>query len=238
MPRERLDRPVERAGLVVGDERERRPPGLSVHVEAHVGRDRDEARERLGVVTDVLGDHLEPVETRRPLAGDGDLSGIALLGDVRRRVGGRRRRDRGCAGHRGEEHAALVERDGVGVDGPDLRERHLLRPDEEVADRDDRLARDGERRVVEQVVRLRDGADERALDGRTPTSIDAVGRRLRDRGEARQRDELGAVREEAVARGCAVGAVASGVADDGGCGAAFGHPTVQMSSKGPPRFDS
>ena len=238
MPGERLDRAVERSRLVVGDEREGGSPRLPVHVEAHVGRNGDEARERLGVVADVLRDHLEPVETRRPLARDRDLPGIAVLGDVRGRVGGRRRRDRGCVRHRCEEHAALVERDRVGVDGPYLRERDLLGPDEEVPDRENRLADDREGRVVEEVVRLGDGARERALDGQYADVDRAVGRRLRDRGEARQRDELGAVREEAVARGCAVGAVASGVADDRGCRAAFGHPSVQMSSKGPPRFDS
>ena len=154
MAPERLDRAVERARLMVGDERERRPPALALPVEACVRRYRDEAGVRLGVVADVARDHREPVHRGRALAGDRRFRGIAVLGDLVRGVRGRRRRDRGRPRHGGEKAAALVERGGVGAHDRDLLERDERRADETVPNRKDRLAGDRERRVVEQVVGL------------------------------------------------------------------------------------
>ena len=97
--------------------------------------------------------------------------------------------------------------------------------------REDGLAGDRERRVVEEVVGLGDRAGERALDGEDADVDRAVGRRLRHGGEARERDELGGVAEETVARRGAVGAVSAGVADDGWCRCGFGHRVVPEGSK-------
>ena len=87
------------------------------------------------------GDHRQPVQPCGALARDRDLGGSPVLRDVRCRVGGRRGGDRGRLRHRGEQHAALVERHRVRVDGAHLRERHLLGADEEVADRAGRSRR-------------------------------------------------------------------------------------------------
>ena len=145
MPREGLDRAVERARLVVGLEREGDPPVLPA---AQLGavRDCDEACVRVRVVADVGREHDEPVQRRRALAGDRDLGRIGLLRDLRRRVGGRPRGDRGRLGERPEQLPALVERRGVGADDADLVQRDLGDADEEVPDREDRLRvdRDGE----------------------------------------------------------------------------------------------
>ena len=87
-------------------------------------------------------------------------------------------------------------------------------------------------------MRLGDRAGERALDRQDADVDRAVRRRLRDRGEAREGDELRGVAEQTVAGGRAVGAVPSRVADDRVVVMRVVHLSVQMSSKGPPRFDS
>ena len=94
--------------------------------------------------------------------------------------------------------------------------------DEAVADAERRLGDDRERVLVEQVVRLGDRAGERALD-RQHAEVDLAARgRLGDGEEARQRPELGAVREQALARGRAVGAVPAGIGDcNGGLSVTF-----------------
>ena len=163
------------------------------------------------MVADVAGDHGEAVHRGRALAGDRGLGGIAVLGDLVGRVRGRRRRDRGRPRHRGEEPPALVERGRVRADDLDLLERHRGRANEAVADRQDRLAGDRERRVVEQVVRLVHRPGERALDGQDAERDVAVGGRLDDRGEARERDQVGPGREQPVTGGGAVRAVAPGI---------------------------
>ena len=195
MSRERLDRAVERARLVVGDERERRPPRLAVHVEPHVGRDRDEARVRLGVVADVLGDHGEAVQASGALARDRDLRRIAVLGDVRGRVGGRRRRrSRSPTASRRAACGTGRARPDASARRASLRAGPLPAPTRKWRIGQHGLAGDRERRVVEEVVRLGDRAGERALDRqdaerRSCRSAVACG----DRGEARQRNELDAV---------------------------------------------
>jgi hypothetical protein len=163
------------------------------------------------------------VESRRTLARDRDLGRVAALGDVGGGVGRGRRSDRGSAGHGCKEAAALVERDRVRVHGGDVVERDLGRAHEEVTDGQDRLAGDRERRVVQEVVRLGDGAHERALDRQDADVDRAGGRRLGHGGEAGERHELGDVLEEALARCGAVSAVPAGVADDGSCRCGIGH---------------
>jgi hypothetical protein len=75
------------------------------------------------------------------------------------------------------------------------------------------LVRDRERRGLQQVVRLGDRPDERALD-REDAELDlARDRRRGDGREARQRNDGGRLREEPIARGRGVRAVASGVGD-------------------------
>jgi hypothetical protein len=234
VPRERLDRSVERAGLVIRDEREGGAPRLAVHVEAHVRGHGDEARERLRVISDVRGDHRQPVQSRRTLARDGDLGRVAALRDVGRGIGRRGRCDCRRPGHGREQPAALVERDRVRVDGSDPVERDLGRADEEVSDGQDRLAGDRERRVVEQVVCLRNRTDERALDRQDADVDRARGRRLGHGGEARKGDELGDVLEEALAGCGAVSAVSAGVADDGSCGCGIGHRAFPKGRRSPP----
>ena len=162
--RERLDRAMERAGLVVGDERERSPPRLAVDVEANEVADRHEARVRLRVVADVFGDHRQPVQRGRALACDRRLGRVAVGRDLRSSVTGRGRRDGRRPRHVREQPPALVERDRMRAHDADLLERHVGDAHEAVADRQDGLGRDRERRAVQQVVRLGDGAGERALD--------------------------------------------------------------------------
>ena len=53
----------------------------------------------------------------------------------------------------------------------DLLERHALDRHEKVTDREDGLGGDGERRAVEQVVRLGDRPDNELSIGRTPKAI-------------------------------------------------------------------
>jgi hypothetical protein len=119
MPREGLDRTVERAGLVIGLERERDPP---VRPASELGpvRDRDEAGVGVRVVAHVRGEDDQPVQRGRPLAGDCDLVRIGLLRDVRSCVRCRPGGDHGRVGKRHEQFPALVERDGVGAHDPDL----------------------------------------------------------------------------------------------------------------------
>src|SRR5947208_13995547 len=80
--RERLERAVKCPGLVVGDERERRPPALSLPVEPRVRRERDEAGARLRMVADVARDHREYVQLSCALARARGLSGNAVPGDM------------------------------------------------------------------------------------------------------------------------------------------------------------
>src|SRR3712207_2699024 len=83
---------------------------------------------------------------------------------------------------------ALAEGGGIRADDANLLQRDGLHADEAVPDRKDRLTGDGERRLVEQVVCLRNRAREGALD-REDAEGDVAGRgRLRDGREARQGD--------------------------------------------------
>ena len=209
---------------------------LAVHVEPHVGRDGDEARERLRVVADVVGDDGEPVQARGALARDRDLRRIAVLGDVRGRVGGRRGRDRGRSGIAASSMRHWSSATGCEWTARTCSSGTSARPDEEVPDREDGLAGDRERRVVEEVVRLGDGPASELSIGSTPTSIVPSAVACVTAAKLGSGDELGAVREEAVARGRAVGAVASGVADDRGCRRAFGHRPSEGSKES--RLDS
>jgi hypothetical protein len=85
-----------------------------------------------------------------------------------------------------------------------------------VADAEHGLARDRQRRFLEQVMRLGDRADERALD-RQDAELDLTGdRRLSDGGEARQCQDPGRFGEEPVARGGRVCSVPAGVGDADG----------------------
>ena len=77
------------------------------------------------------------------------------------------------------------------MDGSDLIQGDRGRTDETVPDRQDGFSRDRKRRVVEEVVRLCDGSYELA----------------------RERYELGALREEEIAGRSTVRAVASGIAN-------------------------
>ena len=210
-PRERLDRRVERARAVVRLERERRAPFAVAPVEPRVGRERGEARVRR-VVADVVGDHDERVHPRGAVARDRDDGRIAELRDrgrgVARRGGDDRRRPR----HRGEELAALVERDGMRADLAHVVERDRGGPDEAMADREDRLGDDRERGVVQEVVRLVHGPDERALDREHAVRAGAGGDRLDDVLERRLGDEAGGGEQPVAGRG-AVGAFAAGVGD-------------------------
>ena len=98
------------------------------------------------------------------------------------------------------------------VDLADLLELDRPGPDETVIDGQDRLRDDRERRLVEEVVRLGDGADERALDREDAVGDTAGGDRFGHVGERRQRDQAGG-REEPVAGGGGMGAFAAGVGD-------------------------
>ncbi len=215
VPRERLDRAVERARLVIGHEREGGAPGRTVRVQPHVVRDGDEARVRLGVVAHVAQYHGEPVQTGSALARYRDLGRIPVLGDLSGCVGGRRSRDPGRPRHGREQLPALIERDRVRADDPDVLERKRGRPDEVVPDRQHGLRADRERGVVEEVVRLVHRARERALDREDAEQHRSVGGRFGDCREARERDELCAVREQSITRRGAVGAVPAGVRDGG-----------------------
>ena len=226
MTGERLDGAVQRPGLMVGDERERGAPRLAVQIEADEVADRHEARVRLGVIAHVCGDHGQPVERRRALARDRSFGRVAVRRDLSCRVARRGRGDRRRPRHLREELPALVEGDGMRADDANLLERDALGGHEQVADRKHGLRRDRERRAVQQVVRLGDRARQRALDRQHAERDRAARRRLDDRVERRQRDEL-RVREEAVAGCGAVRAVAAGVADAGvgidcRCGARHG----------------
>ena len=115
--------------------------------------------------------------------------------------------------HCREQPAALVERGRMRAHDADLLERDILRPYEAVADRQHGLARDRERRLVEEVVRLVDGAGERALDRKDAEGDFALRRRLHHRREAGQGNELGAGRKEVVAGRRAVRAVTAWIGD-------------------------
>ncbi len=218
MAGEGLERMEEGAGSVMRGERERRSPGAVPPVEACVRRDGDEPRERLGVITDVSVDDREAVDSRGTIARDRDDGRIAEGGDDGRSLGCRRSGDRHGIRERPQELSTLIERDRVGMNLAHLGQLDQGRPDEAVVHRQDRLGHDRECRLVEKVVRLRDGPDERALDGEN-----AVGHAPRGDGvdhvdEGRQGDEAGGG-EEPVAGGCRMGAFAAGIGDDefGGC---------------------
>jgi hypothetical protein len=110
------------------------------------------------VVADVAGDNCEAVLFRGSLARDRRLRRIAFLRDVRGGIRGRRRCDGRRPRHCREEPAALVERNRVRMDDADLLQRHLGGTDDAVADPQDGLAVDRERRLEEEVVRLGHGA--------------------------------------------------------------------------------
>ncbi len=114
-----------------------------------------------------------------------------------------------------EQRPALLERDRVRTDDADLLERDRLARDEEVPDRERRLRDDRDRRVEEQVVRLRDGSRERALDRQHAVRGPALDGGPDDLGERVHGDELRREREEALGRGRAVCARATRVCDRG-----------------------
>ena len=165
------------------------------------------------MIAHIPRDDRQPVHACGPFARDRGLSRVAPLGDLGGRIGGRGRRDRGRPGHRREQAAALVEGGRMGADDADLVERNVLRPDQAVADRQDGLARDRERRLIEEVVRLVDRAGQRALDREDAEGDLSVCRRRHHRREARQRDELGAGRKQVVAGRGAVRAVTAWIGD-------------------------
>ena len=103
----------EGAGAVVGRERECRPPAAVAPVEPGVRRDRDEAREGLRMVADVVVDDRQPVEPRGAIARDRHDGRVRQLRDHGGCLSGRRGGDRERTGQRCEELAALVERDWV-----------------------------------------------------------------------------------------------------------------------------
>jgi hypothetical protein len=161
---EGADRVVKRAGAMVGDEGECGSPARPGAVDPRVRRDGDEARERLGVIAHVAGENAQAEHRRRALARDRRLSGGVRLGHLCRRIRGRRGRDRLGVAQSAEEAPALVERGRMRADDADLPVLERLAGDEVVADRDGRLGDDRERRLVQQVVRLRDRADQGVLD--------------------------------------------------------------------------
>jgi hypothetical protein len=95
----------------------------------------------------------------------------------------------------------------------DLLERDVLRADEAVPDRQDGLARDRERRLVEEVMRLVDRPGQRALDRQDAECDVALCRRFDHGGEAGQRNELGTGRKEVVAGRRAVRTVTARIGD-------------------------
>ena len=90
--------------------------------------------------------------------------------------------------------------------------------DEAVADRQDRLGDDRERRVEEEVVRLVDGPGERALDRKHAVGASAAGDRVDDVAPGTSLGDEPRGREEAVAGRGAVCALTAGVGD----GSSFG----------------
>ena len=98
------------------------------------------------------------------------------------------------------------------VDLAHVRERDLRRADEAVVDRQNRLGHDRERRLVEQVVRLGDRPDERALDREDAVRHASRGDRVDDVRERGSGDQAGR-REEPVAGSCRMSAFAAGVGD-------------------------
>ena len=215
---ERLDRPVERARRVVGDERERGPPFLGLPVDARVRRDA-----RRSACT--------PRDGRRRRRRSRSARGAVRPARWRSPPASGRRSSATCRAASAVVAAAIAVAHGI----PATSARHWSSAtgceritrisssgtsptrDEAVPDAQCRLGHDRERVLVEQVVRLGDRAGERALD-RQHAEVDlAARRRLDDREEARQRPQVGAVREQSLARGGAVGAVTAGVGDCDGC---------------------
>jgi hypothetical protein len=133
--------------------------------------------------------------------------------DLGGRIGGGRGGDGGCPWHRREEPTALVQRDRMRANDADLLPSYPSDAYEAVPDEQHGLAGDRERRSVEEIVRLRHRARERALDREHTERDRSVDGRLHDGVEARQGDECGSVREEAVTCCGAVRAVSAGIAD-------------------------
>jgi len=100
----------------------------------------------------------------------------------------------------------------MGPDLPDVFDPRARDPDEAVADRQDRLGDDRERRVVEQVMCLVDRTGERALDRHDAVRAVAADDGLDDLAEVLVRDEARGGKEP-VARGCGVCALAARVGD-------------------------
>jgi hypothetical protein len=101
----------------------------------------------------------------------------------------------------------------MGAHDANLVERDVPRTDEAVPDREDGLPGDRERRLVQEVVSLVDGARERALDRKDAEGDLAFRRRLDHGREARQRNEIRALGEQAVAGGGRMRAVAARIGD-------------------------
>ena len=97
------------------------------------------------MVADVFRDHVETVQRRCALARDGRLGAVAPLGDEGRGVCRRGGGDCGRVGHAREQPAALVEGNRMRMDDADGLDGRSSRADEEVADRQHRLAHDRER---------------------------------------------------------------------------------------------
>ena len=202
--RERLDRAMERTRAVVG--RRTSAPSASSPWRRSSRVYGASAAKRVyasGWSPTFVVDDGQPVDPRRALARDRDDRRVAELPrPPPRRHPSSARRPRSRLGQRGEQLAALVERHRVRADLADVGERDRRRPDEAVVDRQDRLGDDRERRVVQQVVRLVDGPDERALDREHAVRCTArprPRRRRRRRTAAATRRAAGKSRSQAAA---------------------------------------
>ncbi len=152
-------------------------------------RDRDKARVRGLVVADVAVDHLQPVQGRSALTAIAVTEGsppsatsAAASAVVPAAI---------AVATASPPAAACTGRArSMRAHDADLLERHVLDPDQAVPDLEHRLVRDRERRRLEQVVGLGDRPGDRALDREHAERDIADGGGLRDRREARQRQEL------------------------------------------------
>ena len=166
MAGERLDRVVERARAVVRGEGERRPPARRrAGRAACTGATETKRVYASGWSPTLASMTVSPLILRRPLARDRDDRRVAELRhrSRRRRPSSARRRRSPRASRRAASGTGRAPPGASGSRAPP-RAAMLRRADEAVADREDRLGDDRERRLVQQVVRLGDGPDERALD--------------------------------------------------------------------------
>ena len=186
---ERLDRRVQRAGLVARDHAQRRAPGARlVAVETQVAGQRREPRQVLGVIGDLGQQHHEPVLCGRQRTRDRSHGRVAELRDVPGGVRGRRRSDARVAGQAGP---ALRERHRMAVHGADAFEGRAGDADETVGNVQDRLGDDRELAPLDDRERVGDETGERVLD-RQHRAIDLAARgRARDLLEVAERDAFG-----------------------------------------------